>query len=91
MVGLQVGEVEEIVVVDNQLVVENVVDEMVKKLVEDELIVAVESLVVGLVEEEDVVLPRIEKIVIVSRPRLSCMMVPFNSFCMPSMPGASIG
>ena len=77
-------------VVDNQLVVENVV-EMVEKLVEDELIVAVESLVVGLVEEEDVVLPRIEKIVIVSRPRLSCMMVPFNSFCMPSMPGASIG
>ena len=90
MVGLQVGEVEEIVVVDNQLVVENVV-EMVEKLVEDELVVAVDSLVVGLVEEEDVVLPRIEKIVIVSRPRLSCMMVPFNSFCMPSMPGASIG
>ena len=75
-------------VVDDQLVVENV-DEMVEKLVEDELVV--DSLVVGLVEEEDVVLPRIEKIVIVSRPRLSCMMVLFNSFCMPSMPGASIG
>ena len=76
MVGVDGGE--EV----DQLVVENVVDEMVEKLVVDEL--GVVSIVV-LVEEEDVVLPRIEKKVIVSRPRLSCMKEPFNSFCMPSI------
>ena len=78
VVGRQVDGVEEV----NQLIVENVVDEMVEKLVADEL--GVVSIVV-LVEEEDVVLPGIEKIVIVSRPRLSCIMVPFNNFCMPSI------
>ena len=50
------------------MVVEKVVDEIVEKLVEDELVVEdpVHVHVVVLVEGTDVVLPRIERIVAIS-------------------------